>query len=118
MIAIVSQKADIVFSVRCYRLLDCFRYNRALFHSATNTPEPFLIQLLYRKCHVPGCHQGKLFRIPVFAMQWDNFGNRQISVTNNELFAGSNAMEERAKPILQLRDIHGAHMAIIAISWH
>src|SRR5215470_5735439 len=100
MIALVSQKAGIVFSVRCNRLLDCFRYLWALFHVATDTPEPFLIQRLCWKCHVPGCHERKLFRIPVFSMQRDNFGNRQISVTDDKLLAGSHAMEEGAKLIL------------------
>ena len=100
MIALVSQKAGIVFSVRFDRLMDCFRYLRALFRSATDTPEPFLVQLLRRKCHVPGCYQRKLFRIPVFTMQRHNFGNREISVTDDELLAGPHAMKERAKPIL------------------
>jgi len=66
--------------------------------------------------HVPGCHQRKLFRIPVFTMQRDNFGNRQVSVTDDKLLAGSHAMQERAKLILQLRNIRGTHMAIVAIS--
>ena len=48
-------------------------------------------------------------------MQRDNFGDRQISVTDYELLAGSHALEERTELILQLCDVHGTHMAIIAI---
>ena len=48
-------------------------------------------------------------------MQRDDFSNRQIPVADNKLLAGSHAVEERAELILQLRDIHGTHMAIIAI---
>ena len=94
MIALVSQKAGIVFSACFNRLLNCFRNLRTLFHSTANSPEPFLIQLLCRNCHMPGCHQRKLLQIPVFTMQRDDFGDRHIAVTDDKLFAGPHAMEE------------------------
>jgi len=100
MIALVSQNAGIVFSVCGNRLLYCFHCPRALFHPATNPPELFLIQLPGWQCHVPGCHQRKLFGIPVITMQRHDLGNRQISVTNDKLLAGAHTMEERAKLIL------------------
>jgi len=62
MIALVSQQAGIVFSVRRNRLPDGFRYFRALF-------------------------------------QWDDFGNRQIPVTNDQLFASSHAMGNELSPL-------------------
>lgn len=116
MIALVSQKAGIVFSVRGNRLLDCLRCLRAFFRAGTNFPEPFQIQLLYGKCHVPSGNQQKLFRIRTCVMQRDDFGDRQISVTNDKLLARSHPMEERAQPVLQVRNIHRPHMAIIARS--
>ena len=67
---------------------------------------------------MPGRDQRKLFQIPILSMQRDDFGDRQISITDDKLLAGSHAVEERAKLILQLGDVHGTHVAIIAMLDH
>ena len=62
-----------------------------------------------------GSHQRQFVRFRILLLQRDDLGNRNISVADQQLLTSADPVQVGAELILQIRDIHMPHMAIIAM---
>jgi glutamyl-tRNA synthetase len=62
-----------------------------------------------------GSHEGQLVPFRIILLQGADFGNRNIPVADQQFLTSADPVQVGAELILQIRDVHTPHMAIIAM---
>src|SRR5579859_316507 len=114
--ALVSQKAGISFlAFHGNGLLNGHLQVGSLCQARADGPEPVFSEWLFRQRHLTGSHERQLVRFRILLLQRDDLGNRNISVADQQLLTGADPVQVGAELILQIRDVHMPHVAIIAM---
>ena len=114
--ALVSQKAGISFlAFRGNRPLNSLSQVGSLGYAGTDGPEPVVAKWFLRQSHLPGSHERQFVPFRILLLQRADFSNRNIPVADQQFLPGSDPVQVSAELILQIRDVHTPHIAIIAM---